>query len=53
MTPSMSKPSADRLVEAVHMLTIEVRSMNATLAKPRPKRKTTGQVFAEYLRGLS
>jgi hypothetical protein len=51
MSPAISKPSADqaeRLLEAIHMLTIEIKALNATMAKPRPKRPPYGHLFAQY-----
>ena len=56
MPPTIPIPSVDRterLIEAIHMLTIEIRNMNAMLKKPRSKRPKYGQVFAEYLRAQS
>jgi hypothetical protein len=56
MASPIQHPSADfaeRLLEAIHMLTIETKTLRATMAAPRPTRRSQRRkVFADYLARL-
>ena len=44
---------AEQILKELKMLNANLQKLDATMAKPRPKRPSASQVFAQYLRAVS